>query len=191
MLAASLTDYAHRDGCMVMGLDAGAVPVALEVAHALNLPLERFPAQADIVKKRYVLLVAEGIVRARGANDAIGTLKNQGARRVIVATPVVSRASLADLWPVASDICFLMSPQTFENLPECYERLPEFPSKEADELVDVYRNRQYLEPSLPLRDLFQISRAQDGASGTPQRGNSRTSPARNHAHPAHRKPDRL
>ena len=37
-LASKLTDYAHRPDVLVLGLVRGGVPVAFEVAKALNVP---------------------------------------------------------------------------------------------------------------------------------------------------------
>jgi putative phosphoribosyl transferase len=42
MLAQSLTKYANRPGVLVLGLPRGGVPVAYEVAQALNAPLDVF-----------------------------------------------------------------------------------------------------------------------------------------------------
>ena len=174
LLAASLTDYAHRDGCLVLGLDSGAVPVALEVAHALNLPLERYPAATDVVKKRCILLVAEGILRSDYVKTAVEALQQQEIRRIVIASPVASQTGLAELWPLVSDVFFLTSPPDLQSLNECYQRLPAFPTREADELITLHRNQQYLEPA-STHDLVQLKRAQDGAKGNSHRGNSRTS----------------
>ncbi len=180
LLAASLTDFAHKENCIILGFDAGSIPVALEVAHALSLPLDRLPSSPESVKRKCVLLVAEGILAPLPFAGAIATLKELGARRVVIAAPIVTRGALTELWPVANDIFFLMSPESIATLPDCYERLPEFPTREADELVRLYRNQQYLEPAIDPRDLVQLRRAQDGANSSAHRGNSRTSNGKAH-----------
>lgn len=40
MLATKLTDYANNPDTIVIGLTRGGVPVAYEIAKALNLPLD-------------------------------------------------------------------------------------------------------------------------------------------------------
>jgi putative phosphoribosyl transferase len=40
LLAAQLADYADRSDVWVLGLPRGGVPIAYEIAHALNLPLD-------------------------------------------------------------------------------------------------------------------------------------------------------
>lgn len=40
ILAGALEDYAHRDGLIILALPRGGVPVAAEVAHALQVPLD-------------------------------------------------------------------------------------------------------------------------------------------------------
>src|SRR5262249_3170992 len=65
-LATKLTQYAHRSDVIVLGLPRGGVPVAYEVARALDVPLDVF------------------IVRKLGAPEepelAIGAIAMGGAR---------------------------------------------------------------------------------------------------------------
>ena len=177
LLAASLTHYANQEESVVVGLNASAVPVGLEVAHALHLPLELLGDNLEAVRKKQVLLISEGIACGPCAAAAIAALRDRGARQVVLVTPVVSREALVDLWPIANDICFLMAQESVGDLSEWYERLPEFPLREAEELIRSHRSHQCLECGIGT-DGVHAGMGQDGASGGSKRGNLRTCASR-------------
>jgi erythromycin esterase-like protein/pyrimidine operon attenuation protein/uracil phosphoribosyltransferase len=86
-LAQALAQYAGRDDVVVLGLPRGGVPVAYEVAKALNAPLDVF------------------IVRKLGVPDneelAFGAVASGGVR--VVDTRMIERLGIPDDWVEAVD----------------------------------------------------------------------------------------
>lgn len=79
-LAEALRDYAARPGVLVLGLPRGGVPVAKEVALALNAPLDALPVRKLGVPGRAEL--AMGAIAAGG-----GRVLNEGLIRYLRLSP--------------------------------------------------------------------------------------------------------
>src|SRR4030088_3005527 len=81
MLAKELASYIHRSDVLVLALPRGGVPVAYEVARALNLPLDVFivrklgvPGQEELamgaIASGGVRVLNHAVISALGLNQA-------------------------------------------------------------------------------------------------------------------------
>ena len=89
-----------------------------------------WPATAAAGK--IAIVVDEGIETGTTMLAMIAALRQQGAVRVVVATPVASAQAIARLTPHADEIVCLEVPRPFNGIAECYIHLPDL--SDADTL---------------------------------------------------------
>ncbi|MCZ2149508.1 MAG: hypothetical protein LC126_17255 [Bryobacterales bacterium] len=150
LLATCLTDYAHRQDCVVVALPRGGAVVGLEVARPLNLPCSVLWGPPHGVNGKNVLLLDDGASESLAVEEAIAALRENGARSVIFAAPVLPRERLVRLWPLANDVIYLISPEPFGAIESWYEKFPTLTDEEV---------REYLShsPRSPVRALPAIT----------------------------------
>jgi putative phosphoribosyl transferase len=124
VLGARLRPLAE-DAPVVLGLNAGGLAVAREVAGALDAPLDEVvvrstqgpehveePAWHPLpLDGRIVILVAEAVDHEQAAAAAIRAARDHGATRVILAAPVGRAATLTALTSEADDVVCLLDPK--------------------------------------------------------------------------------
>jgi putative phosphoribosyl transferase len=69
ILASRLSQFAHRNDEILLGLPRGGIPVAFEVAKALNSPLDVFIVRKLGVPGREELAVGATDLDSRGGSD--------------------------------------------------------------------------------------------------------------------------
>lgn len=195
-LAQRLDAYRARPDAIVLALPRGGVPVAYEVARALELPLDVFvvrklgtPGQEELamgaiasggvlvlnddvvralriprflideaealerlelerrerefrggrppisVKDRTVILIDDGIATGATVRAAIAALRRLDAARIVLATPVASPYTCADLARQVDEVVCLLTPSSFQAVGEYYEDFAQTTDSEVRQLV--------------------------------------------------------
>ncbi|MGZ3478503.1 MAG: phosphoribosyltransferase family protein, partial [Polyangiales bacterium] len=100
----------REESPVVLALPKGGVPVAREVAVALRAPFEVVREERSALKVvgRTVVLVDDGVVTGETARAAIRSVKERGARRVVLAVPVGPSKVLAALGDEADVVCLVV-----------------------------------------------------------------------------------
>lgn len=181
-LAEKLRGYATRRDGIVLGLARGGVPVAYEIARALDFPLEAFtvrklgvPGQPELamgaiasggdyylnhdlishlgisrhsieevvqsekeeldrrerlfgeaqepiaLENRTVIVVDDGLATGASMFAAVRAIRAKKPRVIVVAVPVASASSRAEIAPFADDFVCLHAPRYFRAVGEWYE----------------------------------------------------------------------
>lgn len=201
-LAARLERYAGRPDVIVLALPRGGLPVAAEVAWALQAPLDvvivrklglpdnpelamgaiasggrrvlngpvikasgvppeviervivdeerelmrreqayRHGRPAAEVRNRTVILVDDGIATGSTVRAAVAALRDAGAGRIIVATPVAARESYLELRPVVDELIVVHAPRGFASVGEFYTDFTQTNDAEVGGLLEAARSR--------------------------------------------------
>ncbi len=200
ILGTKLAPY-QRDHPVVVGLARGGVPVAFEVAEALDAPLEVFvarklgaPGQPEFaigaiapgvrvlnkdiirllgvssaeldqivdretremeartlryrgdnapidVQGRAVILIDDGIATGATARAAVRSLRNLGARGIILATPTCAAETLPVLQAEADEVVYLSAPAQFYGVGVWYDDFSQTTDDEVSSLLRDARRR--------------------------------------------------
>lgn len=200
ILATKLAPY-QRDHPVVVGLARGGVPVAFEVAEALDAPLEVFvarklgaPGQPEFaigaiapgvrvlnkdiirllgvssveldeivdretremeartlryrgdnapidVQGREVILIDDGIATGATVRAAVRSLRNFGARRLVLATPTCAAETLPVLQAEADEVVCLSAPAQFYGVGVWYDDFSQTTDDEVSRLLRDARRR--------------------------------------------------
>jgi len=100
----------------------------LEVYRGMRPPLN--------VQNRTVLLVDDGIATGLTVRAAIGYLRRHGAKRIVVAAPVMPPDTAAALGEVADEIVALETPRSFSAVGQFYEDFSQTGDAEVIGLLD-------------------------------------------------------
>lgn len=92
-------------------------------------------------KDKTVILVDDGIATGASARLAIQSLREQGARLVVVAVPVCPASTAAELRQIADDFVCLAEPETFFAVGQWYEDFRQVNDCEACQLLDSLYER--------------------------------------------------
>ena len=110
-LAVVVADEVDRERAIVLAVMPNGVPVALELADALGLPVRGLPAirsddgvrievaagLAAELAGRCVLVVDDGVETGTVARAAAPALRSAGVAELVLAVPVCPREAMADL----------------------------------------------------------------------------------------------
>ena len=146
VLAQQLGAYAARPGTIVLGLPRGGVPVAWEVARALQAPLDvavvrklGLPGQEEYAMGAIAadgVRVMTGAAADRGVPEAavddglatgatmraaVRAVRLQGPARIVVAVPVAAQSSCAGLRAEADEAVCAMTPAHFHAVGQWYD----------------------------------------------------------------------
>ena len=115
-LAEQLTVYANKPNVIVLALTSGGAAVAFKIARRLHLPLELLEEGAPDfsppeIKGQTIILVDDGIARDQAMRAAIKDLRTAGARRIVVAAPVIAAAIYDRIREAADDVATLIVPE--------------------------------------------------------------------------------
>jgi putative phosphoribosyl transferase len=155
---------------LVLALPRGGVPVAFEVAQALNVPLDVFlvgklgaPLDPTIARERAelsrreqvyregrpplelegktVVLVDDGMATGWTMRAAVTAVKGLGAHRAIVAVPTASRRALDELGRTADLVAGLSVPEPYTAVGDSYRYFPELRDCEVVELLAAHQRQ--------------------------------------------------
>jgi predicted phosphoribosyltransferase len=197
LLAEKLSVYANRPDVIVLALPRGGVPVAYEVARALNVPLDVFPVrklgvpghdelamgaiapggvrilndevvralgipdysidavaakeQQELTRRerlyrgdrpppevrgKTVLLVDDGLATGATMLAAIKALRQQEARRIVVAVPIASPETCDQMRGHVDDIICAVTPEPFYAVGLWYENFSQTSDEEVRDLLN-------------------------------------------------------
>ncbi|MDO8962893.1 MAG: phosphoribosyltransferase family protein [Coriobacteriia bacterium] len=120
------------------GVSRDGLTAAAGVEHAETLRrLAEYRGQrpAPELAERTVIVVDDGIATGLTALAAIRWLRSRGARRVVLASPVVAPGALASLAPEADAIIALSTPGGFRAVGAFYEHFPQLSDADVAELL--------------------------------------------------------
>lgn len=110
---------------VVLALPPGGVPVGFEVARALGVPLDLFdPGALPPVRERTVVVVADGLITGAILGSCADTLRRQGARHIVLATPVGAPRACLALRAVADEVICALAPEPLVTVGAWYEHFP-------------------------------------------------------------------
>lgn len=117
-------------------------PCAIEAAAARErLELERREREyragrpALNVRSRTAILVDDGIATGSSMRAAIAALRRSGAARIVVAVPVASPRTCAELESLVDEVVCLHAPQSFEAVGEYYDDFQQTTDAEVREYL--------------------------------------------------------
>ncbi|MBC76614.1 MAG: hypothetical protein CME64_11425 [Halobacteriovoraceae bacterium] len=87
------------------------------------------------VKDRTVIIVDDGIATGSTMLSAVITVKEKGARKVVVAAPVASRSAQKMLQLAADETVFLDIPENFYAVAQFYENFPQVNDDEVEKIL--------------------------------------------------------
>ncbi len=83
-----------------------------------------------------VILVDDGIATGAGVRLAIQSLREQGARAVVLAVPVAPPNTMTELRRIADEVACLAEPENFSSVGQWYEDFRQVSDCEACQLLD-------------------------------------------------------
>ncbi len=141
-LAAELKRYHGRGDVVVLALPRGGVPVAYEVAHALEAPLDVFVVRKlGLPGHRELALgaIASGGVRVLNQDVigwyGVGRAEIEAAARIVVAAPVGAPHSCSELQELADEVVCAQAPRDFAAVGQFYADFEQTGDAEVCELL--------------------------------------------------------
>lgn len=135
-LGRRLRRYRSQDA-VVLAARPGAVPVAYEVAAALEAPLEllgRTPAGP--LDGRTAIVVVEGVATGRTARTACEAARARGPRRLVLGVPVGAPQAVDALQEVADEVERPLTPTFFGAIGDYYLDDSPVPDAEVTRLLE-------------------------------------------------------
>ncbi|MER7546268.1 hypothetical protein [Actinomadura sp.] len=139
-LGRRLRRYRVQD-VVVIAARPDAVPIAYEVARALEAPLElagRSPAGP--LGGRTAIVVVEGVATGRTARAACEAARARGPRRVVLAVPVGAPAVVDALRDAADEVERPLTPHYFDAIGDYYLDDSPVPEDEVTRLLEAARS---------------------------------------------------
>lgn len=89
------------------------------------------------LKDKIVILVDDGIATGMTMKAAIMSAGLRGAKKIVVAVPVLPADSMETLKEMVDDVQYVLMPETFFSISEFYELFPQTSDEEVIALMDV------------------------------------------------------
>jgi putative phosphoribosyl transferase len=161
----------HEELAMGAVASGGVIVVNDEVVGALDIPDEIIEAvaereSAEIARReriyrddrpppdltdRVAVLVDDGIATGSTMYAAATALREQGAARVVVATPVVAAPTVPALQQVADEFVYIEAPENFVAVGQFYVDFTPTTDDEVRELLAGHAERAKRRPEVPIR----------------------------------------
>lgn len=139
-LTAELAEYADQEW-VVIALEKGGVPVALEVSQGLHLPLDALGALDHLhpyhVLWRQVLLVDDGEASTSQLINAAEELRANGATQLVLALPVAQDEICEELSPLFDKIVCSKTKLDKGSIAESFEDFPTVSEDEARRMLNL------------------------------------------------------
>lgn len=87
------------------------------------------------VKDRTVIIIDDGIATGSTMLSAVITVKEKGAKKVVVAAPVASESAYKMLKLAADEVVFLDVPENFYAVAQFYENFPQINDQEVEKIL--------------------------------------------------------
>ena len=89
------------------------------------------------LKDKTVILVDDGVATGMTMKAAIMSAGLRGAKKIVVAVPVLPSDSMETLKEMVDDVQYVLMPETFFSISEFYELFPQTSDEEVIALMDV------------------------------------------------------
>jgi putative phosphoribosyl transferase len=110
-----------------------------------RMTLYREGAPAAEVKGKQVIIVDDGIATGSTMKAALISVKNRGAKSVIVAVPVGPSNTIQELRSLANQVVCLYMPEDFQAIGQFYEDFSQTSDDEVIKLLKLCRNELHPE----------------------------------------------
>ncbi|WP_327654084.1 phosphoribosyltransferase [Streptomyces sp. NBC_00483] len=97
---------------------------------------------APPVENRTVIVVDDGLATGLTATAALLSLRRRGADRLVLAAPVGSPQTVADLRGHTGDVICLEQPADFHAVSEGYDRFPQVSDAEVMDVLNAFHARE-------------------------------------------------
>lgn len=136
-LAQRLVRFTDEREVLVLVLPRGGVPVGVEVARALRIPVHLFQlGQYVPVEGQSIILVDDGIATGSTIRAAINALRQLNPKRVIVAVPVAPLNMVWDLRTEVDEFVTILAPARFFTIDEWYKDFPPVTDQQVSQLLE-------------------------------------------------------
>lgn len=95
-----------------------------------------------VIKDRTVILIDDGIAMGSTMRAAIMLCKKQGAKKIIVATPVTDKEIVDELSHIVDEVVVLETPRFFRAVAQVYENWYDVPDEEVIEILNRWKNEK-------------------------------------------------
>jgi putative phosphoribosyl transferase len=111
-----------------------------EIQRRLNL--YRGDVPYPILENRSVIIVDDGIATGSTMKAALASVRNRGARSVIVAIPVGPPSTIKELEEKADKVVCLRTPEPFYAIGQFYENFAQTPDEQVTRLLKLIREQR-------------------------------------------------
>jgi putative phosphoribosyl transferase len=107
-----------------------------------RLTLYRGAVSYPILENRSVIIVDDGIATGSTMKAALASVRNRGAKSVIVAIPVGPPSTIRELEEKADKVVCLRTPEPFYAIGQFYENFAQTPDEQVTRLLKLVREQR-------------------------------------------------
>ncbi len=143
-LSQKLKRYKGVKNVIVLAFSMGGVPVAFEIAKALHAPLDLYGVKLNLreIEKHIVILVDDGLATATKIKAAAQAFKKMNPAKLIIAVPVASRSTCAELRPEVDVVVCGVTPEPFYGVGYWYEDFSQTTDEEVQEILKLSKRKK-------------------------------------------------